>query len=164
MIESDFVRQSRIKREAMQKFSDNKREYLATTKAKEFNQPVIRDAAGNVDKSVVYRQWGYYKVLEDGDGYAVKRLVILPGRSLSDQKHFKRQEHWVVVSGELSIVLEGHDDNGKELFVLEHTQSIDIELGVWHRPYNDGNAEVMVIETWLGDSTEEDIERRHHGD
>ena len=38
--------------------------------------------------------------------------------------------------------------------------SLFIDTEVWHRPYNNGTENVVVIETWLGDSSEEDIERR----
>jgi mannose-1-phosphate guanylyltransferase/mannose-6-phosphate isomerase len=47
----------------------------------------------------VYRPWGSYTVLENGDRYKVKRLTLLPGRRISLQRHYNRSEHWVVVRG-----------------------------------------------------------------
>ena len=51
------------------------------------------------------RDWGYWRVLDDKpeQGYKVKELVIYPGKSLSDQKHFKRSEQWIVLEGEVDI-------------------------------------------------------------
>jgi mannose-6-phosphate isomerase-like protein (cupin superfamily) len=119
---------------------------------------------------VYHRQWGYYKVLTKGDGYTVKELTIFPGKSLSDQRHFKRDEHWLVVKGTLMVELQ-HEKHfgGKSYTVLLTDQDRDqgrdladytILKETWHRPHNDEAEEVKVIETWLGDSSEEDIERR----
>lgn len=120
--------------------------------------------------SVVQRQWGYYKVLHEGDGYTVKELTILPGKSLSDQRHFNRDEHWLVVKGTLMVELQHEKQfGGKAYRVLLTGQDRDqgrdladytILKETWHRPHNDGIEEVIVVETWLGDSNEEDIERR----
>lgn len=120
-------------------------------------------------RGYVAKPWGSYKVLHEGDGYTVKELTILPGKSLSDQRHFKRAEHWLVVKGILNIDIEYADFPG----VCEEWQlnsSVDgptipgnstmIQVRTWHRPYNAGTEVVKVIETWIGDSNEEDIERR----
>ena len=52
-------------------------------------------------------------------GYKVKELVIYPGKSLSDQKHFKRSEHWVVIIGSAFIT------KGKRQFKLNANQSME---------------------------------------
>jgi mannose-6-phosphate isomerase-like protein (cupin superfamily) len=122
------------------------------------------------DDSAVYRQWGHYKVLHRGDGFTVKQLTILPGKSLSDQRHFKRSEQWLIVKGVLNIDIEYSGMPGvREEWQLN--SSVDgstipsnfytIPVRTWHRPYNAGTENVVVIEVWLGDSTEEDIERRN---
>jgi len=128
--------------------------------ARDNNQKPITFNNGLADMGVVYRKWGYYRVLHDADGYSVKELVILPGRTLSDQKHAKRDEHWLVVSGQLDIDVDYMVGHGVQLETLEAGESYDIGSGVWHRPHNTTEENVVVIETWLGNSTEEDIERR----
>ena len=113
---------------------------------------------------VVERQWGYYKVLHEGDGYSVKELTILPGKSLSDQRHFKRGEHWLVVKGKLFVAISDQSEMNSFIAIREAqfaNNSLFIPIETWHRPYNDGTEPVVVIETWLGDSTEEDIEKRN---
>ena len=51
-----------------------------------------------------YRPWGTYTVLEDTPGYKIKRIEVKPGKRLSLQKHFHRNEHWVVVSGHSTLM------------------------------------------------------------
>ena len=46
----------------------------------------------------VYRPWGKYDSIDSGEGYQVKRITVNPGAKLSLQKHYKRSEHWIVVS------------------------------------------------------------------
>lgn len=106
------------------------------------------------------RTWGWYRVLDKGDNWAVKELTILPGKSLSDQRHMHRSEHWHVVSGEVTCDLET-PGGYKSTVVIEPKQSMDIEKNTWHRPYNNGKKPAKIVETWFGDVLEEsDIERR----
>lgn len=117
--------------------------------------------------NTVKRQWGYYKVLHEGDGFSVKELTILPGKSLSDQRHFKRDEHWLVVKGKLVVELESYTSSehcGINFLDTNHehySSSLFIPRETWHWPRNKSTEEVKVIETWIGDSSEEDIERRN---
>ena len=53
----------------------------------------------------VHRPWGTYTVLEDTPGYKIKRIVVKPGKRLSLQKHFHRNEHWIVVSGTATVTV-----------------------------------------------------------
>ena len=56
-----------------------------------------------------FTPWGYWEVLEIGKDYQVKRLSIHPGHRLSYQKHQKREETWMIVTGEASVVLDGQE-------------------------------------------------------
>ena len=105
------------------------------------------------------RPWGWYRLLDEGEGWAVKELTILPGKSLSDQRHTHRSEHWHIVQGEVHIDTEWM--GLKHTNVVTPTQSFDIGKMVWHRAYNKTKEPAKIIETWFGDQlTEEDIERR----
>ena len=105
------------------------------------------------------RNWGWYRVLDEGEGWAVKEVTILPGNSLSDQKHLERSEHWHVVQGEVTIQTEWM--GVKRTDIILPTQSFDIGKEVWHKPSNKTKAPAKIIETWFGDElTELDIERR----
>lgn len=106
------------------------------------------------------RNWGWYRVLDNQIGYKVKELVIEPGKSLSDQRHFKRSEHWYALKGECTLKTEY---NGVETIVklteLSHGYSIDCR--VWHRASNNTDQLCHILEVQYGEACiEEDIERR----
>jgi len=106
------------------------------------------------------RSWGRYTVLNKGNGWQVKQLEFDIGKSLSDQRHFKRSEHWHVVDGVISMLLEDQEGNRSKRLLLPG-DSIDIPTGYWHKAKNIGHKPAKVVEVWLGEElTEEDIERR----
>ena len=105
------------------------------------------------------RPWGFYRVLDTGPGWAVKELTIMPGETLSDQRHTHRSEHWHVVQGEVTITTEFK--RRVSTATIKPQMSFDIGKLVWHRPHNNTDNPVKIIETWFGDILEEsDIERR----
>ena len=106
------------------------------------------------------RAWGKYTVLDKGDGWQVKQLEFYQGCSLSDQRHFKRSEHWHVVDGVINMFLEDKEGR-KTSTLLVPGDSIDIPVGWWHKAVNLDNKPAKVIEVWMGtELTENDIERR----
>ena len=106
------------------------------------------------------RAWGRYTVLDNGDGWATKKLAFDVGKSLSDQRHFKRSEHWHVVEGTVKMDLE-YPDGVKCTVHYKSGDSIDIPVNTWHKATNIGDITAKVIEVWLGtELTENDIERR----
>jgi cytidyltransferase-like protein len=106
------------------------------------------------------RAWGKYTVLDKGEGWQVKQLAFDPGKALSDQRHFKRSEHWHVVEGDIQMTLE-YPDGETQTVLFESGESIDIPVNTWHKAVNTGSITAKVIEVWLGSElTEEDIERR----
>lgn len=107
------------------------------------------------------RNWGRYTVLDKGDGWQVKQLAFDTGKALSDQRHFKRSEHWHVVEGKIQMELEEYNDWVRVTKILNSGDSIDIPIRAWHKATNVGDITAKVIEVWLGDElTEDDIERR----
>ena len=102
----------------------------------------------------VFRPWGSFEGLGQGEGYQVKRLRVLPGETLSLQRHRRREEHWVVVSG--APVAE-RDGESHSLRIGDH---ILIPLGAVHRIHNPGDEPAELVEVQLGDYLgEDDIER-----
>ena len=106
------------------------------------------------------RAWGKYTVLDKGEGWQVKQLEFYEEHALSDQRHFKRSEHWHVVDGVINMFLE--DKSGhRTSHLLVPGDSIDIPVGYWHKAVNLDNKSAKVIEVWMGNElTEDDIERR----
>lgn len=115
---------------------------------KEWNQPTTE------------RAWGTYTILDKGKDWQVKQLYFYVGKSLSDQRHFYRSEHWHVVEGSIKIELE-YPTGAKATFHVGSGQSVDIPMLCWHKATNIGPRPAKVIEVWLGNNlTEDDIERR----
>ena len=92
----------------------------------------------------VDRPWGSYEILDTGEGYQVKRLIINPSSSLSLQLHFKRSEHWVVVRGVAKITKD------EESFELNKNESTFVPQGVTHRIENMTDSPVEMIEIQVG--------------
>ena len=106
------------------------------------------------------RAWGKYTILDKGEGWQVKQLEFYEEQALSDQRHFKRSEHWHVVDGVINMFLEDKSGN-KTSHLLVPGDSIDIPIGYWHKAVNLDNKSAKVIEVWMGNElTENDIERR----
>jgi mannose-1-phosphate guanylyltransferase/mannose-6-phosphate isomerase len=99
---------------------------------------------------VVFRPWGYYDSIDNGNGFQVKRILVNPGAKLSLQKHGHRAEHWVVVKGKAQVTC------GKKTFQLIENQSTYIPLGEVHRLENIGSIPLEIIEIQTGDYLGED--------
>jgi mannose-1-phosphate guanylyltransferase/mannose-1-phosphate guanylyltransferase/mannose-6-phosphate isomerase len=102
----------------------------------------------------VYRPWGWYEGIDEGERFQVKRIMVKPGEKLSLQMHHHRAEHWIVVSGTASVTC------GDAVMLLTENQSTYIPLGTSHRLENPGKIDLHMIEvqsgTYLG---EDDIVR-----
>ncbi|CAA6819161.1 MAG: Mannose-1-phosphate guanylyltransferase (GDP) (EC [uncultured Sulfurovum sp.] len=97
-----------------------------------------------------HRPWGTYTVLEDTDKYKIKRIVVNPGKRLSLQKHYHRNEHWVVVSGTATVRV------GDETKLVRANESTYIKMGEVHRLSNEGKIPVVLIEAQVGEYMGED--------
>ncbi|MFT6898123.1 MAG: mannose-1-phosphate guanylyltransferase [Paraglaciecola sp.] len=102
----------------------------------------------------VFRPWGSYDSIDNGERFQVKRITVKPGEKLSVQMHHHRAEHWIVVSGTAKVT------NGEQSLLLCENQSTYIPVGVIHALENPGKIPLELIEvqsgTYLG---EDDIVR-----
>ena len=98
----------------------------------------------------IYRPWGHYDGVVEGDRWQVKRLEVKPGASLSLQMHHHRAEHWVVVKGTARVEKDGTEE------LLGENESTYIPLGTRHRLSNPGKIPVVLIEVQSGAYLEED--------
>jgi len=98
----------------------------------------------------VRRPWGAYKVLTESDRYKVKRLTVDPHQKMSLQKHEKRSEHWVVVTGEVIVTL------GDDRKTLKANEGVTIPIGTVHRIENTREEPAELVEVQLGDYVGED--------
>ena len=98
---------------------------------------------------IVYRPWGSFDSVDEGERYKVKRITVSPGARLSKQKHH-RAEHWVVVKGTARVF---RDD---EIFELHENESVFIPIGATHYIENPGNIPLDIIEVQSGSYLGED--------
>jgi mannose-6-phosphate isomerase-like protein (cupin superfamily) len=98
----------------------------------------------------VFRPWGSYDSVDQGERYQVKRIRVKPGAKLSLQMHHHRAEHWIVVRGTAKVVL------GETERLLSENQSIYIPVGEKHSLENPGLVELELIEVQTGSYLGED--------
>ncbi|WP_407704852.1 mannose-1-phosphate guanylyltransferase/mannose-6-phosphate isomerase [Aeromonas veronii] len=114
-------------------------------------------ASGRTEHQVhreVYRPWGKYDSIDNGQRYQVKHISVKPGEKLSLQMHHHRAEHWIVVSGTAKVT------NGEQTFLVTENESTFIPVGSVHSLENPGKVTLEVIEVQSGSYLdEEDIVR-----
>jgi mannose-1-phosphate guanylyltransferase/mannose-6-phosphate isomerase len=109
-----------------------------------------RKAEERLTHRTVHRPWGNYTILEEGDRYKIKRIVVVPGSKLSHQLHHHRSEHWVVVSGTARVT------NGDKEYDVHTNESTYIPMSTKHRLENPGKVPLQIIEVQNGEYLEED--------
>ena len=98
----------------------------------------------------IYRPWGCYDAIDDGDRYQVNLIRVKPGGSLSLQIHHHRAEHWIVVKGTALV------QKGDEEYLLSENESTYIPLGIAHRLSNPGKIPLEIVEVQSGPYLEDD--------
>lgn len=96
------------------------------------------------------RPWGSWHVIDVERGFKIKRIHVNPGSRLSYQTHEHRSEHWVIIRGTATCLIDG------ETTVAVAGESVDVVTGAKHRLANEGTEELVVVEVQLGPYTGED--------
>jgi mannose-6-phosphate isomerase-like protein (cupin superfamily) len=100
------------------------------------------------------RPWGRYDILDQGNGFQVKRITVQPGQRLSYQRHQHREECWIILSGKVRFTLDDVDTEHESGAVLI------IPAGSKHRVACVGEQPAQFIEVQQGSYLgEDDIER-----
>jgi mannose-1-phosphate guanylyltransferase/mannose-6-phosphate isomerase len=98
----------------------------------------------------VFRPWGSYDSIDNGERFQVKRLSVKPGGVLSLQMHHHRAEHWIVVQGTAKITCD------EKTFLLSENESTYIPIGSTHRIENPGKVHLHIVEVQSGSYLGED--------
>jgi mannose-1-phosphate guanylyltransferase/mannose-6-phosphate isomerase len=109
-----------------------------------------RNAEERLTHRTVHRPWGNYTVLEEGERYKIKRIMVNPGAKLSHQLHYHRSEHWVVVTGTARVT------NGDREYDVHPNESTYIPMSTKHRLENRGRIPLQIIEVQNGEYLAED--------
>jgi mannose-1-phosphate guanylyltransferase/mannose-6-phosphate isomerase len=96
------------------------------------------------------RPWGRFTILDSGERYKIKKILVNPGQTLSLQMHFHRSEHWVVVKGTAKVTIQAQET------LVHENESIYVPKGSVHRVSNPGKVDLEIIETQVGEYLGED--------
>ncbi len=97
----------------------------------------------------LYRSWGTRQVLRREPGFRVRKVMIYPGASISRHLHERRNENYSVVSGTLTVEVEGR------IRLLSNGEGINILPGQMHRLSNETDEPVIAIEVDTGAEIDE---------
>ncbi len=98
----------------------------------------------------IYRPWGSYTVLEEGPRYKIKRIFVKPKHKLSEQLHYHRSEHWVVIKGTAKVTIDDKE------YLVHENESIYVPKSTKHRLENPGKVSLELIEVQNGEYVGED--------
>lgn len=98
----------------------------------------------------IYRPWGNYTVLEEGERYKIKRVVVNRRERLSLQMHHHRSEHWIVVKGTAKVTI------GDLEKLVHENESVYVPKSTLHRLENPGKVPLEIIEVQNGEYVGED--------
>ena len=104
------------------------------------------------------RPWGRYEVLCAEKGTQTKRIEIHAGKRFSLQKHLKRTEKWILMSG------RGMATVGDKQWKVGPGSFIEVPCGEIHRMHNIGDSPLVMIEVQFGDYLGEDDIVRYEDD
>ncbi len=102
------------------------------------------------EHTTIYRPWGQYTVLEEGERYKIKRIVVNSKEKLSLQMHYHRSEHWVVITGTAKVTIN------EDVRFIHENESIYIPKSTLHRLENPGRIPLEIIEVQNGEYVAED--------
>ena len=113
------------------------------------------------------RVWGEFSDLFNDSAVKVKELVIEPGKGISYQRHFKRDEIWFISHGACRVKhgRVADNPNASEYYDLTTDQVFIVRKGEWHQIINTHDKPCHIIEIQYGEETnEDDIERLEYYD
>ena len=100
--------------------------------------------------TTMYRPWGSYTVLGEGQGYKMKKICVSPKQRLSLQLHYHRSEHWIVTQGTAKVTI------GETEMIVQENESVFVPVATKHRLENPGLIPLEIIEVQNGSYLEED--------
>jgi mannose-1-phosphate guanylyltransferase/mannose-6-phosphate isomerase len=103
-----------------------------------------------VEHTTIFHAWGTSSVIGQGKGYRMKKVRVMPGKTLSLQMHYHRTEHWVVLRGTAEVV------RGEERMFIHEEESVFIPQTVKHQLSNPGKIPLELIEVQNGAYISED--------
>ncbi len=114
---------------------------------------MIRGVSRPISKTV--RPWGEYYGWDRGAGWNLKTVYIKPGKRLSLQYHYHREEYWLLVEGDATATI--HEKSGVREVALKKGEVFRVDKKQIHRLASKRGG--VVAEIAHGKFSEEDIVR-----
>jgi len=106
------------------------------------------------------RVWGKFYNLFTDNRLKLKELIVAPGKGMSLQRHFKRNEIWFVSQGACEVNFSTTKAENATIKKLSTEDVFHVKVGNWHQIINPYDELCHIIEIQYGEETnEEDIER-----
>lgn len=105
-----------------------------------------------------HRPWGQFEILKNESYFKSKVIRVDAGQKISYQSHAHRAEHWIIVKGEATVILN------EEEIVKRAGEYIYIPQGAKHRIINTSNSVVELVEVQVGTYFGEDDIVRYKDD
>ena len=101
--------------------------------------------------AIIYREWGYREKIDEDNNYRVQKVTILPGKTIYEHKHEERIENWTIIKGSALITLDG------DARTYGENECITAQAGVSHQLSNNGEQNLVLIETAVGEVLNQDM-------
>jgi cytidyltransferase-like protein len=109
------------------------------------------------------RLWGKFYNLFEEEHVKVKELIVHPKKGMSFQRHFKRNEIWMLSKGSCLVNYSKENPDNKKSIELKKFDHYLVPLGQWHQITNPFDEPCHIIEIQYGEACiEEDIERTEY--
>ena len=109
------------------------------------------------------RLWGSFYNLFEEEQVKVKELIVDPGKGMSFQKHFKRNEIWMVSKGSCIVNYSKDMPDNKQNIQLNQFDHYLVPVEEWHQITNPFKETCHLIEIQYGEEcVEDDIERTEY--
>tara|TARA_B100000963_G_scaffold353162_1_gene367466 strand:+ start:4747 stop:5097 length:351 start_codon:yes stop_codon:yes gene_type:complete len=104
---------------------------------------------------VTKKPWGSYAVLNKSKTFLIKKIIVKPEGVLSYQSHNYRSEHWIIIEGKATVII-----NNRTYYRSEN-ENIFIPKKSKHRVLNESpKKNLVLIEVQTGTKfLESDIKR-----
>ena len=100
-------------------------------------------------KTIVNKPWGSFKIIDEGEKFTIKKIIVNPGGKLSLQRHEHRSEHWLIAEGKAEVIID------QKTYNLIENEHIFIPLGAKHRLTNNSSKNLVIVELWFGEHLDE---------
>ena len=88
---------------------------------------------------IIKRPWGAYVVIAKSKDFLLKKITVKPEGVLSYQSHNYRSEHWIIIEGKATIILNNRT------YYKSANEHIFIPIKAKHRVLNESKKKKLVI-------------------